>query len=247
MYKIVNIVIIFILFGCTESTGPFDSGPTLYYTAIPNSGTIGQQIKIIDNHPDSLNARSMLTFLGVGDWIGVDSVVNDTMYVIIPFTAVSGPIGIGILDPTDPESGHFGKTDSFYVIEESPDYVAVKWSDLNYHITEDMSRQTWNPRVHKEWQVQFLEDTIKLNTRFFMEEIGSSYSLTLIDRGPYQLPQFVEGIGIYLMDVVGEDIEYPLERAILKIEHWDTTDRIVGRLFGIPWTHSEYCFNIRFN
>lgn len=240
-------VIIFILIGCTKATGPFDPGLTLYYSTIPHSGTIGQQIKIVDNQPDSLNARSTVTFLGVGDWIGVDSVVNDTMYVIIPFTAVSGPIGIGILDATDPESGDFGKTDSFYVIEESPDYVAVKWSDLNYPITEDMSRQTCNPGVYKEWQVQFFEDTIKLNTRFFMEEIGSSYSLTLIDRGPDQLPQFVEGVGIYLTDVVGEDIEYPLERSILKIEHWDTADRIVGRLFGIPWTKSEYCFNISFD
>ena len=75
-------------FGCTDKTflEPVEPPVELKYFTDTHHGVIGQQIKIFDNMPDSSNARFHIEFSGVGDWVIADSIVNDTMFVIVPFT-----------------------------------------------------------------------------------------------------------------------------------------------------------------
>ena len=117
------------------------------------------------------------------------------------------------------------------------------WSDLSYPITEEMSDYStyFSPNP---WQIEQRNDTTQLYIRVSTGDVGWSHQLILIDKGVNQLPEFVSGHGEDIPDVASEWKIYPLEKGIIKIEKWDISDRIIGRVFGPPWTFNEYCFNI---
>ena len=206
----------------------------------PNQGVIGTKLKIFDNIPSDIAAESVaIIFPGVNDWIRPDSIRSDTIYTCIPFGAQNGNIKLYYS-----EDSVFVK--NLNVIVDSPDSVKIEWSNLNYKIDDHIATFTKMPVVSEyTWSVEILEDTVKIKAGFHPGDYSVYYHLNLLNKQKNQLPEFLAGYGLVETDY-GEEIKYPLEQGIIKIQDWNIDSVICGRVFSIPWNNNNYTFWYKF-
>ncbi|MCF8012687.1 MAG: hypothetical protein K9L56_15570 [Clostridiales bacterium] len=212
-----------------------------FFLVTPNKGVIGTKLKIFDNIPSDIAAESVaIIFSGLNDWIRPDSIRSDTIYTYTPFGAQSGNIELYFSDDSI-------FVENFNVNEDSPDSVKIEWSNLNYKIDDHIATFTRMPVVSEyNWSVEILEDTVKIKAGFHPGDYSVYYRLNLLNNQKNQLPEFLAGNGLVETDY-GEEIKYPLEQGIIKIQDWNIDSVICGRVFSIPGNNNNYTFWYKFD
>ncbi|HCL00403.1 MAG TPA: hypothetical protein DHW42_09920 [Candidatus Marinimicrobia bacterium] len=233
--KIINLLLftVFLLLFCCKPNSPLNNKDNIL-TVSPDHGTIGTKVKIFGRSFEDNRSAYTLMFSNASDWIRPDSILNDTIYACVPFTATSGPIEIvsatGSLIVED-----------FTISNYSLDEIVICWSDLNYQITKEMSSITWTPENPKTWTVEKIADTIKVFGEHHPGDYSTYHRLTLLDKGSGNIPEIISACTVYKPDYPDSTI-YLLERGILKIQDWDIDGIICGRLFSDPWKFNNYSF-----
>ena len=233
--KSINLLVLFlfpILFCCNKNS-PLNNKDNILKIS-PDHCTIGAKVKIFGRSFEDNRSAYTLMFSNASDWIRSDSILNDTIYACVPFTATSGPIEI--LSTT----GNLIIED-FTISNYSLDKIVIFWSDLNYQITKEMSSTTWTPENPKTWTVEKVADTIKVFGEHHPGDYSTYHRLTLLDKGSGKLPAIISAYTLYKPDYPDSTI-YLLERGILKIQDLDLNGIISGRSFSIPWNYNNYCF-----
>ncbi len=236
--KLILIIIgIFVLYVACEkdSTSSNNDKENSYIT--PNEALIGSKIKIFNNLPEG---SCVIEFSNVNDWVRADSIISDTIFTTVPYSAKSGDVKLYFQNDTI-------KIEDFNITEESPDSVKLCWSDLNYKIDKAMSIYHYMTLASEyKWTVDIVEDTVKISAGFFPGDYSVYYYINLLDKSENQLPKFISGFAIHKTDY-GEEFYYPLERGVIKIQDWNTKRVISGKVFSTPWNNNNYCFWYDFN
>lgn len=237
--KIINLLVFFVfpMLFCCKPNSPLNNKDNIL-TISPDHCTIGTKVKIFRRSFEDNRSAYTLMFSNASDWIRPDSILNDTIYACVPFTATSGPIEI-----YNANSNLI--IDDFTISNYSLDKIVICWSDLNYQITKEMSFTTWTPENPKIWTVEKVADTIKVFGEHHPGDYSTYHRLTLLDKGRGNLPAIISAYSLFKPDYPDSTI-YLLERGILKIQDWDIDGIICGRLFSYPWKFNNYSFGYDF-
>ncbi len=229
--KVIFLIIVILIMSCEKDSTSSNSDQTKPEIS-PLEAQVGTSIKLFDNFPDG---TCVIEFADVNDFVRADSIVSDTIFTTVPYSAKSGDVNLYFKNDTI-------KIENFIITEESPDSVKICWSDLNYKINKEMSIYHYMTLSSEfKWTVDIVEDTVKISAGFFPGDYSVYYHLFLLNKGVNKLPKFLSGYAIEETDY-GEENYYPLDKGIIKIQDWNTEEIISGKLFSTPWQNNNYCF-----
>lgn len=185
----------------------------------PKAVLIGYQIYITG--PDSIDFGYPRIIFPDSTDMDIDSVRNDTIFAIVPYTNISGPLWV--------ESYKIeASTDPLTIINNCAEGVCVTDWYLNYDITESQSIDGFTGAG---WTYKTYGDTV------YLRHYGDGPNYTIDHKLYFEydssmtLPKFISG-SYYYFGVTS--VQFEVKSAIIKIRHWDLDGIIAGKLFMTP-------------
>jgi len=230
-------VTVFVL-GCKNSVSPPNQALPMLALE-PDSGRIGTVVRISDGSFLEPVLYNEIVFPGSDDGLLADSGTQSTIYSFVPFGAVSGQLKViaGAVERLTPP---------FTVIEAvNTTMLTVHDYDISPAIIETDSMVVDLMGIQRVWLAEKRSDTVHISRSHSTGYEIWTYNLVLRDKGPGQLPEFLQAFVHIKPDYPGEWTD-TVRAGILKIQDWDPNAVVSGRFFTHPSLRTMRNGSIRF-
>ena len=184
----------------------------------PKSAFIGYKLLIFDH--DSTHFEDPTIFFPSRLGTYADSIINDTIYVTVPFCTTGGPLSI--------ESSKIkATTDIFTPIKSCRNEICISDWDLNYDISE---KDAHDQISGTPWSYQISADTIHIYIHARGPNYDKDINLFFRSDTTMDLPIFIDGD----FHIFGQgSFTMELEQVQFKIFRWELDGILAGRFFFI--------------
>ncbi len=202
----------------------------------PDSGTAGTRIKIFGMKFLPSAGQNEIYFEGVEPF-RPDSGSADTLYSYTPFEASSGSIKVTYW-------GHdtIGVFPYFkFIAQCDTTAICVLPYDLNVVLTEQSALQVF-PGWYDEraWSGEIRGDTVIISRQYEFLDSGVTRVIKFLYTDEHSLPQLVSSVFRNVNDT--RTICDTLTVGIIKIQDWDTSGVVSGRVIDKVWGVHNYIF-----
>ncbi len=205
----------------------------------PDSGTVGTILQITGKKFDPSVSLLSITFNDTEPF-RVDSGKGDTIYTYVPFEAQSGKITLDVY-----EVDTLWVSNDFRVIQQcDTSKICVLEYDLKQPITQKSANNLPDNYNAEAWKAEIVGDTVIISRYIDASEYGITHILSFLCQ-KNNLPEHLE-----IKRIVHEDTgtrESTMDRGVIKIQDWDTSGVISGRVIGKLWSGFNYSFRYDFN
>ena len=240
-YLKLTLFFVFVYFGCEKDYSSLIiaekivEGPTRKPIFVePDSGYVGTKLKIFGMKFSSRGVRTNSIEFEGWEAIRPDSGSTDTLFTYIPFGAETGSIKISYWDGFVFHDT-IGISNQLNVVQECDTLsICVLPYNVDVSITEEMSRRVdLSHDKMVDWNAEINNDTVTISRSYEHIDWGITKTLKFLHTDNQQLPRLLSYISIRVGDT-GTRID-TLKTGIIKIQDWDTSGIVSGRVFGEYW------------